>query len=353
LFWSKGEVSEEHNPCYSPAGRSVYLVRWRLLRHIAYTLEGVQSPRWGELTVVAVSSTPFSSKNAGRAFNASGVVPVTRSRFVFIDNLDPTALFELNLKADGTQRGAIKRRPLTGLAGGALSDPEGIARIDTDGGIDLIVASSLSVRSVGPGGADAHHGLARIRYRPDGDLRGIAMEGFREWLLSSYPAFAAAARKIPDNDGLNIEGLAWDPARRALLFGVRSPVRAGRIPVLCVHLDTAAPWRTAALQAGPVLSIEKSDFAVPQGIRDIDYDSDRQEFLVVIGRSISGGKVPFQLCTWDGNASTVNVLDVTFQPESPTKPETKPEGITAFPRTGARRILIVDDSGGFAVLPSL
>lgn len=117
--------------------------------------------------------------------------------------------------------------------------------------------------------------------------------------------------------------------------------------------DTDAPWRTAALQGGPVLSIQKSDFAMPQGIRDIDYDAARQEFLVVVGRSISGGRAPFQLCTWDGNASAVNVLDVTFQPESSTKPETKPEGITAFPGHGARRLLIVDDNGGFAVLNSV
>jgi hypothetical protein len=318
----------------------------------ARIFSGVEQRRRGEQIVVTVSSTPFSDTNAGRAFNASGVVPINRSRFVFVDNLDPTALFELSLKADGTQRGGIKRRALAGLADRALSDPEGIARIDTEGGTDLIVASSMCVRSVTPGKVNANHGLVRIRYRPKGDLRAIAMEGFRDWLLSSYPAFAAAARQIPDNHGLNIEGLAWDPTRRALLFGVRSPVAGGRIPVLRVHLDVDAPWTTAALDAGPVLSIRKPDFVEPQGIRDIDYDHARREFLVVVGRSISGGNAPFQLCTWDGSASAVDVLDVTFRRESTTRPETKPEGVTAFRGPGARRLLIVDDNGGFAVLHS-
>ena len=36
----------------------------------------------------------------------------------------------------------------------------------------------------------------------------------------------------------------------------------------------------------------------------------------MVGRAISGGDVPFQLCTWDGTASAVNVLDVTFALDS-------------------------------------
>lgn len=91
----------------------------------------------------------------------------------------------------------------------------------------------------------------------------------------------------------------------------------------------------------------------PQGIRDINYDPARREFLVVVGRSISGGNAPFQLCTWDGSASAVDVLDVTFWRESTTRPETKPEGVTAFLGTDARRLLIVDDNGGFAVFDSV
>jgi hypothetical protein len=170
---------------------------------------------------------------------------------------------------------------------------------------------------------------------------------------AGHPALAAAARLLPNDDGLNNEGLAWDPSRRALLFGVRSPVTTGRIPVLCVHLDTGAPWSTAALPVGPTLSIEKSDFVVPQGIRDIDYDAARQVFLVVVGRSISGGAVPFQLCTWDGTASAVNVLDVTFEPDFSSTSPMKPEGVTAFPGDGPRKILIVDDADGFAILSTI
>ena len=102
------------------------------------------------------------------------------------------------------------------------------------------------------------------------------------------------------------------------------------------------------MQVGAKLSIAKSDFALPQGIRDIDYDAARDELLVVVGRSIVGDNVPFQLCAWDGISSAVNILEVTFEPADLMKPE----GVTTFSGDGIRKILIVDDAGGFAVLSS-
>ena len=295
--------------------------------------------------MVPIHSTPLADQNGKTTFNASGVVPVSSSQFVFIDNADPWALYELNLNPDGTQHGPTVKRRMVGLGAGDLADPEGIARIDTqEGGIELIVASSLCVWSDLAGNHFPCDGLVRVRYRANGDLHAQAMHGFRHWLVTGYPALDIAAGLTPNQGGLNIEGLAWDQARSALLFGVRCPVTASQILVLCIYLDTDAPWNTAALQIGPTLSIAKADFPDPQGIRDIDYDAVRQEFLVVVGRSISGGNAPFQLCTWDGIASTVNVLDYTFAATM------KPEGVTAFPGNGPRKLLIVDDASGFAVL---
>ena len=294
--------------------------------------------------MVPVHSTPLAHQNGKTTFNASGVVPVTSSRFVFIDNADPWGLYELNLNPDGTQHGPTVKRRMVGLGAGDLADPEGIARIDTGGGVELIVASSLCVRSDLAGNHFLCDGLVRVRYRTNGDLHAEAMHGFRHWLVTGHPALATAAGLTPDQGGLNIEGLAWDPTRSALLFGVRSPVTAGQILVLCIHLDTDAPWNTAALQVGPTLTIAKADFPDPQGIRDIDYDAVRQGFLVVVGRSISGGNAPFELCAWDGTASTMNILGYTFAPT------VKPEGVTAFPGNGPRKLLIVDDASGFAVL---
>ena len=75
--------------------------------------------------MVSVRSTPLVNQDGGRVINASGVVPVSSSRFVFVVNNFPWALFELNLSPDGTQHGRIVGRPIVGPAAGALSDPEG------------------------------------------------------------------------------------------------------------------------------------------------------------------------------------------------------------------------------------
>jgi hypothetical protein len=287
---------------------------------------------------------PRYNRRTADVFNASGVVPVGPTRFVFIDNRDPLALFELQLKSDGTQRGKVKRRPIVGVAKDALSDPEGLALIEVNGAIDLVIASSLSVDAARPGSIDSHEGLVRVRYTPDGDLHAEAMEGFRDWLLTAHPALVPSAALVPDRGGLNIEGVAWDPSRGALLFGVRSPVADGQIPVLCVELDDPAmPWTTDGLRAGSQLSIRKEDLGAAQGIRDIDYDADQGAFLVLLGKSVSKGAAPFQLCAWDGTSTTVDVLE-TFSPPA------KPEGVTTFGQSGTRRVLVVDDGGAFTAL---
>lgn len=118
--------------------------------------------------------------------------------------------------------------------------------------------------------------------------------------------------------------------RRVLLFGVRSPATDGRISVLQVHLkSTDAQWTTAALEARTNLQIRRPSFPPAQGIRDLTYDPEWQEFVVVLGRSISGGAAPFQLSTWDGTSATVNELDVSFHALM------KPEGVTFFHVDGA------------------
>ena len=92
-----------------------------------------------------VKSTSFDERNGKAPFNASGVAQVGPGRFVFIDNHDPSALFELALDADGTEVERISRRPMAGVAEGQLRDPEGLTRVGRDGEIFLIVASSLCV----------------------------------------------------------------------------------------------------------------------------------------------------------------------------------------------------------------
>ena len=285
-----------------------------------------------------VKSTPIDQRNGKAPFNASGVAQVGPGRFVFIDNHDPSALFELALDADGTEVERIARRPMAGVAEGQLRDPEGLTRVGQDGEIFLIVASSLCVED-----GKRSDGLVRVRYTPHGDLQTEAMHGFRDWLLRHVPSLAAAGQREPDAGGLNIEGLAWDPRTRTLLFGQRGPADPGSTTVIRVPVDAgAAPWNTGSLGAPWIVHARVPGSTGKQGIRDISYDEQTGDFLILLGRSTSSGDEPFQLGTWNGG-DDVELLDVTFHRSM------KPEGVVAFSSGDERRLLIVDDRGGYAV----
>ena len=140
-----------------------------------------------------VSAIPFAQRNGKAEFNASGVVQVGPDRFVFTDNHDPAALFELVLNPDGTQREPIRRRPLSGLAPGALSDPEGLTRIDVDGGMTLVVSSSLAVRKKTVG----HDGLVRVRYTRTAISVPRTCRGFATGWCSSIPNWPRRPISMP------------------------------------------------------------------------------------------------------------------------------------------------------------
>jgi len=272
-------------------------------------------------------------------FNASGVAQVGARRFVFADNKDPTALFEMTFDAKVETVERIHRRRLAGLAEGALRDPEGLTRIDVNGETFLVVSSSLC-RS-GHGRAD--DGLVRVRYRPDGDLPAEAMDGFRAWLLAHEPTLAAAGLREPDAGGLNVEGLAWDPRASALLFGLRGPAGPGRVAVVQVPLDAGgARWTTALLGSPTVVPARLPRSTAAPGIRDISHDARTGGFVLLLGRSTSHDDEPFQLGRWNGDG--VQVLDIAFHRTA------KPEGVTTFSIGDEQKLLVVDDTGGYAVL---
>jgi hypothetical protein len=286
-----------------------------------------------------IKSTPFPEKNGGVPFNASGVVQVGPRRFIFIDNHDSASFFEFDLDADNAiQR--IRRRRLLGIGQEQLGDPEGLTGLDVDGETILIAGSSLCLVN----GQHINDGLVRVRYTSDGDLRAEPMLGFRSWMLSHVPSLAESGGRSPDAGGLNIEGLVWDPRARALLFGLRGPASPGRVTVIKVPIDAwRAPWMTTALSAPSVLVLRIPQSKVRQGIRDISYDAQAGNFLILIGRSLSQGDEPFQLCAWDGSSDRVTLSDLTFHRSM------KPEGLTTFSSGGKKQIVVVDDRGGYAV----
>jgi hypothetical protein len=298
-----------------------------------------------------VTPTSFEETNGGEEYNASGVVPLGDSRFLFCDNHVANALYELDLTADGRKQGALIRRPLQGLEDDSVDDLEGMTLAEENGRRFVFVTSSLCLKKAR---REKHekpvevpsNGLLRVTINPDHGLRAENMPGFRDWLIRHEPELAAAARLVPNDGGLNIEGLAWDPRRHALLFGVRTPVPNGKPLVVPVKVkDLAGPWTTDNLEMLAPIRLAPEATTDEQGIRSLEYIESFGSFLVVTGKSIDNSKAPFTLYEWDGQpAGTLRRLAVSFHKKM------KPEGLTAGIVGGKPVLLFVDDDGGYQVM---
>jgi hypothetical protein len=296
---------------------------------------------------LTIDSIPFDEMNGEDAFNASDIVPLADSRFLICDNNTNDALFELNITPDGQKKGPLIRRPLQGLAPGAVDDLEGMAFVEEKGRRYVFVSSSLYVKKAKKGVLDVPpSGVLRVTINPDESLSAENMPGFREWLISAFPQLAASAQTKPDDGGLNIEGITWDNRRHAFLFGVRTPVSDGKPLVLPVKVkDLAGAWTTDNLEAQSPIQLSVEATIDEQGIRGLSNEQGRESFLVITGKSISDSKAPFSLYEWNGNADGVmRRFNVKFAKKM------KPEGIARGTIGGKNALVIVDDGGGFQVV---
>jgi Protein of unknown function (DUF3616) len=294
-----------------------------------------------------IDSTPFGEMNGKEEYNASGVIALADSRFLFCDNNTGDALFELKLTPDGRKKGSLIRRPLQGLPPDSVDDLEDLTLVEEDGRRYVFGTSSMYVKKTKKDSIKVPpSGLLRVRINADDSLSAENMAGFRDWLIGAYPQLAASANAEPDDGGLNIEGLAWDGGRRALLFGVRSPVPDGRPLILPVKVkDLAGPWATSNLEAQPALQLSVESTLGEQGVRGLFNDRGRNAFLVLMGKSGSDSGAPFLLYEWSGNADgATRRLNAGFANKM------KPEGMTRGTIGGKGALIIVDDNGGFRVV---
>ena len=308
---------------------------------------GALSLAQGQPGALMIVPVPFGEMNGGEEYNASDVIPIADSRFLFCDNNTDDALFELDLSPDGRKKGPLVRRPLRGLDARAAHDLEDMALVEEGGRRYLFLTSSMRVRSakdnslvVPPGG------VLRVTIAPDETLVAENMPDFRDWLIRAYPQLAASARIKPNDGGLNIEGLAWDRNRHALLFGLRTPAPDGKPLVLPVMVkDLAGPWTTSNLEAQTPIHLSVEPVGDEQGIRCLYNERDRDGFLVIIGKATKDSKAPYSLNEWSGNAGgAIRRLNIVFAKKM------KPEGITRGSIGGRSALVIVDDGGGYQVV---
>lgn len=299
-----------------------------------------------------VTSTAFSEKNNGEEYNASGVVPLGDSRFLFCDNNLNDALIEVVVSEDGRQQGRLVRWPLVGLAAKSIDDMEDLTIVEQGGRRLVFAVTSLSVQAgskkKGREAAVRPGGLLRITIQPDGSLATELMSNFRAWLMANAPEIASSAGNDPDLGGLNIEGLAWDARRGALLLGIRTPATGGKPLIRPVRIkDLLGPWTSGNLEMLPPIHLAVESAIGEQGIRSLTRNGFGEGFFVVVGNSTSESEAPFSVYSWDGGAEgKTSRLPISFHKRM------KPEGITTGTIGGRRVVMFVDDAGGFSVLPA-
>lgn len=303
-----------------------------------------------------VKSVPFPEKAGKDVFNASELVPLADGRFIFCDNNLNTELLELRLDATGFMVGGLARHKLHGLPDGAIDDMEGMTLVEEDGRRTIYVATSMSLkkgnikakkRSERGEEFSPRNALLRIAVGKSEKLRAEIIPDFKHWLLERSPDVQKSARRLPDDNGLNVEGLGWDPKLGALLFGVRTPVIKGRPIILRVRLKSRnGPWDVSNFEVLAPIRLEIEDAGDEQGIRCLEYDPSRNAHLVVVGNSTSRSKAPFEMYLWDGNEAgrMTKFRHLKFSKSM------RPEGVTHGTIDGRGCVVFVDDLGGYLVI---
>ena len=264
----------------------------------------------------------------GGTFEASGTVAVPGAGGVlFVDDSRPDEIFWMKIDEAGQQVGDIKPIKL----GVAVENPEGIT---SDGTHYYIIGSQAMPKN------GERNALARFAFDPATQtVKDASVVGnLREWLLSRVADLKGAGEMKGSKGGLNIEGLAWDPDRKRLLIGLRSPIINEQALVVPVKfINPSGPFSADNLQL-------EQDKAIPlslggSGIRDIQYDNRLKSFLLISGAPENEEKGDFILWQWDGNSQPVqkSVLDK----------KVKPEGITSVEIGGQNFIYIVCDASRY------
>jgi hypothetical protein len=267
-------------------------------------------------------------------FNASGIVALEDSRFLFCDNNIPDALFELRIIGPKKKKHSIEKRSFKGINIKNANDFEGLALAENGKQKFVFATTSLSAKK--------RSALVRITIGKKDKAEIIP--DFRSWLIQNVPELRKASNYSIEEGGINVEGLCWYAKKNLLMMGFRTPLIKGKPFILPIRLKKlSGTWSAENLEfLSPIILGVQNE----QGIRTLSYDSRRKEFFVVVGNAISSSKAPFHLYSWDGNAkgSVHHIDNVRFHRKM------KVEGMTYGTIKGRGALVFVDDGGGYQIL---
>jgi hypothetical protein len=270
----------------------------------------------------------------GGKFDASGVTGVPGADGVlFVDNGREGQVFWMKLDGNGHQVGAIKPVEL----GVSIEDIEGIT---TDGTHFYVVSSQSRPKAI------EKDGLVRFKF----DARSQKAEavesfgGLKGFLVENVAELRTEGEKMGKDDGLNIEGLAWDARRNRLLLGLRSPVVDGQALLVPLKLrDARGPFSVGNLVVEGSKAIRLPLRGV--GVRGIEYDGRANVFRVISGATEDQGQTDFGLWEWNGDESKPAVTETKRFDN-----DLKPEGVARVSAGGRDFIFIVCDASGYTTM---
>jgi hypothetical protein len=234
------------------------------------------------------------------------------------------------LDKNGNQTGGLKAIDL----GVNIDDPEGIT---TDGNYFYIIGSQSRPKSA------SQTGLVRFKFNPTSQtVEGVeSISEVKRFLTENVSELQGMDDVKAKDDGINIEGLAWDSAGSRLLLGFRSPVKDGQALVVALKLrDANGPFSRENLDSKDVKVMRLS--LGGQGIRSIEYDEQSKLFNIIAGATETQEKTDFKLWAWNGESSQSALRSVaTFDRKL------KPEGITRASASDSQFTFVVCDTSRY------
>jgi len=306
------------------------------------------------LEIKIIESVPFDDAppDGEERFNASDVIPLADSRFLFCDNNVGDALYELRFTPEGKKKGSLLKKQIEGLEFGVVDDLEGLTLAENEAGRFIFALSSLSIKSKKKANdfkvkKGARNALVRLLIAEGERLMPDIIPDFRSWLIEKMPGLKEFADIAPDEGGLNIEGLAWHPEENMLLLGFRTPLMVGLPFVLPIRLQNlSGNWTVDNFEMLSPIRLNLEQTNDEQGIRSISYDPLRKVLLILIGNATSASKAPFSLYSWDGNTNGI----VHHYEKIQFHKKVKAEGLTHGTINHRGVIVFVDDAGGYQIL---
>ena len=285
-------------------------------------------------------TTPPAFSTLTGIYEPSGIQQLPDGRFVVIEDEQARPFSLVSIQANGwvssTSLGSNKARRESKV--NKLDDLEGLTQ-DLQGNLYAITSHSRTEKG---NKKKSRNKLVRFRINENEIVDARIVKGLKRALKTAHPILASAAKvhAVKEDEGLNIEALAFTPDYQRLLIGFRSPLIEGRAIIAPIENHVAMFEDNAAPQvADSLITLDLQG----HGIRGMAYFSDFKAYLIISGPATRDTSL-FQLWLWHGDPDQQPVrlvVDGLVGLE-------RAEGVCPAQIEGLSRIVIVSDDGDFA-----